>query len=195
MAHDIWKERERAFEEQWANAKDEELIKKMREHARLEAIAKTLAEKLQVDEPDLLRRVADLGITLDTGAALLLAPLVQIAWGDGSVTDEERDAVLRIARQRGLEESSPSYATLVEWLAVRPSDALFDVAVEVLQTGLSVLPTAERDERVATFAKAAHEIAEASGGGLARLLGLHKGVSDQEHAILDRIKASLRGPA
>jgi hypothetical protein len=195
MTWDIWKEREHAFEEHWAHSKDEELIAKMRNHAHLESIAKSLAEKLAVDDPELLRAVADLGVTLDTGAALLLAPLVQIAWAEGEVTDAERAAVLRYAEGRGLEKSSPAYAQLVGWLDQRPSDALFDVAVEVLQRGLSLLPQAERDERIAAFAKACHEVAEASGGGLARLLGLHKSVSMQEHAIHDRIKAHLREPA
>jgi hypothetical protein len=57
-----------------------------------------------------------------------------------------------------------------------------------------VLPKAEQEGRVAAFAKACHQVAESS-GGLGRLLGLHSGVSAQEHAILDRIKATLRGPA
>lgn len=192
---DIWKERARAFEEQWANAKEDELLAKLREHARLEGIAQSLAEKLEVEKPELLRAVADLGITLDTGAALLMAPLVQIAWGENEVTPKEREAVLQIARARGLEDSSASYRQIVAWLDARPSDALFDIAIEVLKEGLSVLPAAERDIRIEVFTKACHEVAAASGGGLARLLGLHAGVSAAEHEILDRIKANLRAPA
>src|SRR5690349_18400554 len=108
---DIWKDRGNAFEEQWANAQDEELVKKMREKARLEEIAESLAQVLQVEHPDILKRVADLGVTLETGPALLLAPLVQIAWAEGKVTDDERATVLRLAHGRGLAETSPAYAS------------------------------------------------------------------------------------
>ena len=195
MAGDIWKDRGNAFEEQWANAQDEELVKKMRAKARLEEIADSLAKVLQVEHPGLLQRVVDLGVTLETGAALLLAPLVQIAWAEGKVTEDERATVLRLARGRGLDESSPAYAQLGQWLDERPSDDLFDVAIEVLQTAFGGLTPAERDERIANFSKACHEVASASGGGLGRLLGMHSGVSAQEHEILDRIKAGLRGPA
>ena len=52
MTGDIFKDRERAFEEQWALVHDAELIEKLREKDRLEAITKALAEKLQVDQPD-----------------------------------------------------------------------------------------------------------------------------------------------
>ena len=50
-----------------------------------------LAVKLQIDDPALLRRIMALGVTLDTGAAFLLAPLVQVAWAEGGVTDRERE--------------------------------------------------------------------------------------------------------
>ncbi len=74
MSSDIWRDRERAFEEQWALVHDAELIEKLRSQARLEEITEALAKKLEVDQPELLRRVIDLGITLETGPALLLAP-------------------------------------------------------------------------------------------------------------------------
>ena len=57
--------------------------------------------RLQIDDPVLLRRVMGLGVTLDTGAAFLLAPLVQVAWAEGAVTDREREKVLRISTERG----------------------------------------------------------------------------------------------
>jgi hypothetical protein len=195
MMGDAFKDRERALEEQWANAEQDKLVEKMREKARLEEITSALATTLQVEHPDLLARVVGLGVTMDTGPALLLAPLVQIAWAEGKVTDDERATVLRLAHGRGLAESSPAYAQLGQWLDERPSDELFDVAIEVIQTAFTGLTAAERDERIATFAKACHEVASASGGGLARLFGLSDGVSSEESEILDRIKANLRGPA
>ena len=54
-----------------------------------------------MDNPDLLLRVKELGVTVDSAPAFFLAPLVQVAWAEGSVTEQERDTVLRLARARG----------------------------------------------------------------------------------------------
>ena len=192
MEKDIFKERERALEAAYFHNQDAKLIEKLRESARLEEIAVALAEKLQVDNPELLRRVMDLGVTLDTAPAFLLAPLVQVAWAEGEVTEQEHKTVLRLASTRGVEESSPAHVQLLAWLRARPADALFDTATEVIKVGLSVLPPGEREERIKRIVQACHEVAEAS-GGLARLLGLGSGVSGEEESLLDTITATLRG--
>jgi|RhiMethySRZTD1v2_1073278.scaffolds.fasta_scaffold490673_2 hypothetical protein len=194
MEKDIFKEfqeRGRGQEAAYFRNQDTQLIEKLRESARLEEIAVALAEKLQVDNPELLHRVMELGVTLDTAPAFLLAPLVQVAWAEGEVTEREHKTVLRLAGARGVEESSPAHAQLLEWLQERPPDALFDTATEVIKVGLSVLPPGEREERIKRIVQACHEVAEAS-GGLARVLGLGSGVSGEEESLLDAITTALR---
>jgi hypothetical protein len=102
MGMDMFKERERSFEEEYFRKHEAKLIAKLRERARLEEIAEALAVKLQVDYPELLKRIMALGVTLDTASAFLLAPLVQVAWAGGAVTDHERQAVLRVATAQGV---------------------------------------------------------------------------------------------
>ena len=194
MEKDIFKEfqeRGRGQEAAYFRNQDTQLIEKLRESARLEEIAVALAEKLQVDNRELLHRVMELGVTLDTAPAFLLAPLVQVAWAEGEVTEREHKTVLRLAGARGVEESSPAHAQLLEWLQERPPDALFDTATEVIKVGLSVLPPGEREERIKRIVQACHEVAEAS-GGLARVLGLGSGVSGEEESLLDAITTALR---
>ena len=191
MDRDSFKERERAQEEGYFRAQDAKLIEKLREDARLEEIVLALAERLQVDNPELLRRVIALGVTLDTGPAFLLAPLVQVAWAEGKITDRERETVLRLAVARGVEEGSPAYAQLLKWLQERPSDNLFDTAMEVIRGGLALLPPGEREERLKRLVQACHEVAEAS-GGLAKVLGLGSGVSGEEEAVLEAMTTRLR---
>jgi hypothetical protein len=193
MDRDSFKERERAQEEGYFRAQDAKLIEKLREDARLEEIVLTLAEQMQVDNPELLRRVIALGVRLDTGAAFLLAPLVQVAWAEGKVTDRERDTVLRLAAARGVEAGSPAHTQLLKWLQERPSDNLFDTAMEVIRGGLALLPPEQREERLKRIVHACHEVAEAS-GGLAKVLGLGSGVSGEEDALLEAITTTLREP-
>lgn len=185
-------DREKAMEADYFRKENEKLLEKLRQGAKLDDIAKALADKLQVDNQELLARVRALGITLENAPALFLTPLVQVAWAEGSVGNREREAVLRIARQRDVEEDSPAYAQLVEWLKVRPSDALFDVGLEVIKYGLAVLPPKEMEERIVRLIDACHEVAAASGTELARLLGLGDGVSRVEAHMLDEFNSRLR---
>ena len=187
---DAFKDRERALEEGYFRVQDAKLLDKLRTRTVLGDVAVALREKLQVDDPDLLQKIRDLGLTEDTGAALLLAPLVQVAWVDGVVTERERKAVLELAVSRGVEPGSPAHAKLVEWLDQRPSDELFDTALTTINAGLSVMPPPERDERMHQVADACKHVAMAS-GGLAALFGLGGEISKKEAALLDTIAQKL----
>src|SRR6185295_3396756 len=178
MSEDVFKERGRSFEEEYFRKHEAKLIAKLRERGRLEEISEALAMKLQIDNPDLLRRIMALGVTIETGPAFLLAPLVQVAWAEGAVTDRERATVLRLATERGIEQTSPAYEQLDVWLSQRPVDARFDAAIETIKSGLSVLTPEDRADRIGRIVEACHEVADAS-GGLSRLIGMG-GVSNEE---------------
>jgi len=188
----LFGDREKAMEANYFRQQDERLLERLRQNAKLEEIAGALAEKLQIDNPQLLERVKALGITVDTAPALFLAPLVQVAWSDGSVSRKEHETVLRLAQQREIETGSPAFAQLEEWLRQRPSDKLFDTAVEVLKYGFAVLSPKEREERIKRIVDACHDVAAASGNGLATLLALGNTVESSEEATLDAITARLR---
>src|SRR5215204_5363342 len=172
MSKGILGDREKALEDSYFRQQDAKLLHSLRKGAALDEIAAALSEKLQVDDPDLLVRAREAGITADTAPAFLVAPLVQVAWAEGSVTKQERSAVLRLAAGRGVNAQSPAYFQLEAWLDVRPPDTLFEIAVRVIQRGLSVLPPEERDERIDRIIDACREVAAASGSEVARLLGL-----------------------
>jgi tellurite resistance protein len=193
MTKDILKERGRGDEADYFRRADEKLLAKMRERARLADVAQALAAKLQVDDAELLRRVRDLGLDHETGPAILLAPLVQVAWAEGAVSEAEKAIVLELAASRGVIPGMPAYDKLLEWLRQRPSDETFETAMEVMRIGYSVLPPPERDERIGGLVAACQRIAEASGGGLGRLLGLVDGVTREESEVLDAITTKLRG--
>lgn len=190
MAKDIFHDRERGEEAAYFRQQDAKLIAKLRQKTQLSEIAHALAEKLQADEPDLLERIQKLGVTLDTGSAFILAPLVEVAWVDGSVSHAERTAILHFAQQRGVEPESADYRQLLDWLAHRPSDEVFRAALEAIRIGLSVLPPNESEKRIATMIKACEEVAQA-GGGIAQLLWMDS-VLDSESAVIAAIRRHLQ---
>ena len=190
MPKDIFRERARGEEDAYFRRQDAKLIAKLRQKAQFGEIAHALAEKLQVDEPTLLERIQKLGVTLDTGSAFILAPLVEVAWVDGEVSHAERDVILHIAEQRGVTPGSPDHAQLLDWLAHRPSDELFRTALEAIRIGLSVLPPNESEKRIATMIKACEDVAKAA-GGIAELLWLD-GVSHAESIVIAAIRRHLQ---
>jgi hypothetical protein len=131
-------------------------------------------------------------MTRETGAAILVVPLVQVAWADGEVTNREREVVLQIAAERGISSGTPPHAQLVAWLRDRPAGDLFDAAMAVLRVGFSVLAAEERADRIRALLDACERVAEAS-GGLAKLLGLSHGVSGEEAEVLEALTRKLRG--
>lgn len=195
MENELFKDRGHANEAAYFRQQDAKLIETLRERAPLDQIAAALGEKLQVEHPELLERVRKLGLTVDTAPALFLTPLVQVAWVDGTVSNQEVEAVLRLAEARGVELDSAIQGQLASWLQDRPSDELFDVGLEVIKYGFAVLPEDEREDRIKRVVEACQEVASASGGGLAKILGLGSSVSSIEASMLDLINSKLRRTA
>ena len=189
MTKDMFRDRARGEEEAYFRRQDARLIEKLRQKAQFSEIAHALAEKLHADEPELLERIQKLGVTLDTGSAFILAPLVEVAWVDGDVSHAERDTILHIARQRGVEPGSADYHQLLDWLAHRPSDEVFRTALEAIRIGLSVLPPDEAEQRIATMIKACADVAQAA-DWIEQLFKLDR-VSDSESAVIAAIRRHL----
>lgn len=190
MAKDVFRDRERGEEAAYFRQQDAKLIAKLRQKAQLSEIAHALAEKLHAAEPVLLERIQKLGITLDTGSAFILAPLVQVAWVDGEVSHAERDTILHIAQQRGVEPGSADYRQLLDWVDHCPSDEVFRTALEAIRIGLSVLPPDESEKRITTIIKACEDVAQAA-GGITELLWLDS-ISSAESAVIAAIRSHLQ---
>ena len=192
MTKDIFRDRERGEEDAYFRQQDAELIAKLRQKAQLSEIAHALADKLHADEPALLERIQKLGVTLNTGSAFILAPLVEVAWIDGDVSHAERDVILHIAKQHGVEPGSADYNQLLDWLAHRPSDEVFETALEAIRIGLSILPPDESEQRIATMIKACEDVAQAA-GWIDQLFHLDR-FSSSESAVIAAIRRHLQNP-
>jgi hypothetical protein len=195
MDKGILGDREKAMEANYFRQQDALLIEKLRQQSTFDEIAAAVADKLKVDNPDLLQRVRHLGITAETASAFLMAPLVQVAWGGNSVSREERQTILLLGRERGVAEGSPAEAQLLKWLEVRPDDELFETSVEVIKYSLTVLPRYEQEERIKRIVDACREVAKASGSKISWVLGLFDGINSSEASVLDTITKKLRRPA
>ncbi|MCJ2048106.1 hypothetical protein MKK58_26725 [Methylobacterium sp. J-078] len=83
----------------------EEAASRRRDGGLLDAqrLRETFAEASGITDDTLLRRLTNLGIGPDTLAALMLVPVVAVAWADGKMDDEERGSVLAAAADARLD--------------------------------------------------------------------------------------------
>ena len=66
------------------------MIAKLQQRTHEEAGRRNLAERTGVADDEVLRDLEALGYTSDTVMLLHLAPLVQVAWAEGGVSERER---------------------------------------------------------------------------------------------------------
>ncbi|MCB9686193.1 MAG: hypothetical protein H6738_22815 [Alphaproteobacteria bacterium] len=127
-----------------------------------------------------------LGIGPDTLSAVLLLPLVQVAWADGSVQAAERLRILEVARGYGLTAGPWEH-----WLAERPSDEDLELGRRVL-VALALRhrgPTADWGPRVLQDVEQhCLDVARAAGG----LFGVAFSTSDGERRALAEIGRALK---
>src|SRR4029450_10355631 len=97
MENELLADRRKALEEEFFRKENE------RQRAALQARKKRDESKAALRETGigddaLIDRLLDLGVAAEAVVALELAPLVAVAWADGTLDDRERAAVLRAAR-------------------------------------------------------------------------------------------------
>jgi hypothetical protein len=156
----------KAKEEEYFRKKEQELIQKMRQRAIKDQERQELAEFFFIEDAEMLNDLQELGYSRDTIFLLFLVPVIHVAWIDGSVTEQEREAILEIATERGMEKDSPAEFMLRNWLNKRPPDEFFEKTLRLIRNILKTRPKAVRLVREQTLAHYCNVVANASGGFL-----------------------------
>src|SRR5262245_31534581 len=100
--NDPFEQRRIGFEEAFFKERDRQLMDKMRNEISAFEEKKKLAHVSGVVEERVLAHLVQAGVRAETLAAVTLAPLVEVAWCDGNVSPEERDAILNAAADQGI---------------------------------------------------------------------------------------------
>ncbi len=183
---DSLQDRGRSLEEEYFRRKNREAIEKIEQQTRQDQALRDMGAQVGVDDPEMLRELQKLGFTADTVALLPLVPVVEVAWADGDIAAAERDAIMGLARTRGIADGSAAAHQLTAWLADRPAPDVFSGATRLIRAlidGPAGGPTLSADDLVGYC----ESIASASGG----LFGLRK-ISAEERAALESIAARLK---
>ena len=179
-------ERGRALENQFYEKQDQEKLAAMKQKLESQATRDELRKASGMTDDAVLDKLVGLGLRANTIAALSLVPLIEVAWADGEIQDNERSAILQGAHGKGLEQGSDGYELLQSWLRKKPQPAL----IEAWEGYIKALTGQLNDEQnkllknqIVGFAKM---VAAAAGG----FLGIGK-VSASEEKVLSRIDAAF----
>ena len=84
MQHgDAFRERERALEESFFYARNQELLAELKKKVTTENAKQAIREICHLEDEAVLDKLAATGIRGESFAAMSLAPLVLVAWADG----------------------------------------------------------------------------------------------------------------
>src|SRR5258705_4446612 len=119
-------ERRKALENQFFDKENQKKIDAMRAAADAKHTREDLRKASGMTDDAVLDKLVELGLRSNTIAALSLVPLIEVAWADGEIQDNERTAILQGAHGKGLESGTDGYELLQTWLKSRPEAALFD---------------------------------------------------------------------
>jgi hypothetical protein len=179
-------ERGRALENQFYEKENQQKLAAMKQKLDTQRTKDELRKASGMSDDAVLEKLVGLGLRGNTIAALSLVPLLQVAWADGAIQDNERTAILQGAHGKGLEQGTDGYQLLQSWLERKPDEALFtawEAYIKALTAQLNDEQNRLLKNQIVGFAKM---VAAAAGG----ILGFGK-VSSAEEKVLERIEAAF----
>lgn len=180
--------RARALEDAFFTQHNHRLLSQLREREVVASKLGALEEVSGIRDPKLLEECLALDVHAETFAALLLAPMIAVAWADGEIALEERHAILRVAEKNGIHHGTSAYQLLAGWL-----EAKFPPSVMVAWSSYvrGVLESLSPDSAEALrkgILKDASQVADAAGG----FWGFGGRISAAEEAVLSEIRNALK---
>lgn len=183
---DPFAKRERALEDEFFHRVDEKLREQLLQKMEREKAREAITAATGIEDEGLIDDLLDAGFEADTLVSIALVPSVFVAWADGSVTDAERQAVLKAAEERGISEAHVSRHLLENWLESRPPKTLWATWKHYAAAAGKKLAGATSGRLSDEIISHATWVAKASGG----VLGIGK-ISKAEQEILDDVKQTL----
>ena len=169
--------------------RDHELLDRLKEQLEREDLKQALAEATGVENEEVLDLLVSYGARPETLAAVFLIPLIAVAWADGRVDSREREALVRAFKKKGATATSFGKTMLEGWLETKPDPGLFDAWCQFIEEAAKEFPPEEMQKLADEVIRQTIAVAEAAGS----FLGITSGISPQERAVIDRVRAAFQG--
>jgi tellurite resistance protein len=186
MTSEFLHDRERALEDSFFFQKDKELLGKLKQVSERNTEKSELKKASGISDDAVLEDLLDAGINAKTAASLSLVPLVLVAWADGVIQRQEREAIMKAAHEAGMTEGDSAYELLNSWLADQPDDSLFHVWREYIEALAKVIDAEKLNRLKEDIVSRTLHIAKAAGG----FLGIGK-VEASEKKVMKEIQSAF----
>ncbi len=162
----------KANEEEYFRKQNAALAEKIK--ARLEI------EKAGIQDEALAAQLVEAGFDQDSIRALFIVPLIEIAWADHRVQDEEKDEIFKVLEMRGIEKTSKAYNLVSKWIIEGPKNTNYLHAKTLVEP---LLGAVKKDAD--WILQASRKVAEATGGLFG--IGIGSKTSLDEEKLIKRI--------
>ena len=187
MSKEFLRDRQRALEDVFFVQQNQALRRSLKEAEEKNSKKDALAAASGVTDDAVLEKLVALGMDASTLAALTLAPLVLVAWADGTMHEKEREAALSAAAEVGVEKGSASHQLLERWLSTKPPPQLLAAWTDYVHAITPTLSEQRKQQLKADLLDRAHKVAGAAGG----ILGVGSKTSSVEKEMLARLEKAF----
>jgi hypothetical protein len=184
--HLIMQTRAKNLEDMFFLEQDRILMEQFHRMEKMKETKESLAKVTGIASDDVLQNLVEMNIRPDVAASLALVPLVEVAWADGEIDENEKAAILK-ADGTLFDKDSPDLPVLKQWLEHKPNPQLLEAWRLYIQ-GLCVQMTIPQKAALRTEVIGhARQVALAAGG----FLGLGNKISKAEQEMLDQLEAAF----
>ena len=148
-----------------------------------------MAQACGVRDAGVVEALVAQGVTAESLAALVLVPLVAVAWADDQLSQTERLELLAHARELGLTPDSACERLLSAWMDSRPGDELLEAWLGYARLLAEALDPEQREIVEREILARAREVARADGG----VLRIGRRISHAERQVIEELENALRG--
>lgn len=180
MNDKIFSDRRQALEEDYFNKLEREKIEKFRAKELIQKESDKIRSISGITNDKLIHKMMEMGITSEIWSLMSLVPLVEVAWASGTVETAEREILLQVARENGLQQDTAAYDMLSQWVREKPDHRWLSTWKEYIQEMVSSINGDEVGRLKSALLSTARKIAQADGG----FLGLGSKIADNEKQVL-----------
>lgn len=177
----------KTLEDQFFYKQDQILMEQFHRMQQMKETKASLARVSGITNDKILEKFVELDIRPEIAASLAMVPLVEVAWADGKVDQEEKAAVLKAAAESLFGKNSIDFKLLAQWLDHRPPRKLLDAWTHYVQGLCEQLTAVEKKKLKKEWIGHARQIAQAAGG----FLGLGSKISKSERRVLDYLESAF----
>ena len=174
---------ETQFDAAEASAREATRTKLESAAAELQSRRRDIAKGLVTDDLSIAERVEALGFNPETARVFDLLPVVHVAWADGEVQAEEREALMRVLEVRGVDPGSAGHLLMTSLIEKHPGEAYIHESLAVIRELV-----AENKRRAEALVDLCFVIAEAHGSGF---FGLRDPIDKSERKALEAVATAL----